>query len=127
MRSHVNLLGLLQLAWGGMALLLGASLLLLAAGAAAIARTSHGDPMTAAFTAFLFIVFATALALGGYANAWVGRALRQHRAAARTGALLLSVVNLFVLPFGTMLAIYTYWVLLHDEARALFEHGTSAH
>jgi len=42
-------------------------------------------------------------------------------------ALLLSVVNLFVLPFGTMLAIYTYWVLLHDEARALFEHGTSAH
>jgi hypothetical protein len=125
MRSHVNLLGLLQLAWGGMALLLGGSLLLLAAGAAAIARTTQGDRMTAAFTAVLFIVFATALALGGYANAWAGRAIRQHRAPGRTGALALALINLFVLPFGTLLAIYTFWVLLHDEARALFEPRTT--
>ena len=40
MKSHVNLLGILQLTWGGMGLLLGGSLLLLAGGAAAIARTS---------------------------------------------------------------------------------------
>lgn len=127
MRSHVNLLGILQLTWGGMGLLLGASLLLLAAGAAAIARTTPGDPLTAGVTALLFVVFATAVALGGWANAWVGRALRQHRSPGRTGALLLAVMNLFVLPFGTALAIYTFWVLLHDDARALFEHGTAAH
>lgn len=128
MRSHVNLLGLLQVAWGGMGLLLAASLLLLAAGAAAIARTPAGDPMTAGVTAFLFVVFATALALGGYANAWVGLAIRQHRSPGRTGALVLAVMNLFVLPFGTALAIYTFWVLLHNDARALFvEHGAAAH
>ena len=75
----------------------------------------------------LFIVFGTALALGGWASAWAGRALRRHRANGRTGALLLGVLNLFVLPFGTALAIYTFWVLLHNDARALFEHGTSAH
>jgi hypothetical protein len=124
-RSHVNLLGILQLTWGGMGLLLGASLLLLAGGAAAIARTAPADPMTAGFTAILFVVFAVALALGGWANAWVGRALRQHRSPGRTGALVLAVMNLFVLPFGTALAIYTFWVLLHDEARALFlNNGT---
>src|SRR3954471_20750032 len=128
MRSHVNLLGILQLTWGGMGLLLGASLLLLAVGATAIARATPGDPLTAGFTALLFVVFATALALGGWANAWVGRALRQHRAAGRTGALVVSVINLFVLPFGTALAIYTYWVLLHNEARTLFvEHGPTTH
>jgi hypothetical protein len=128
MRPHVHLLGLLQLAWGGMGLLLAASLLLLAGGAAAIARTTGGDTFTATFTALLFIVFAAALALGGWANVWAGRALRRHRAAGRTGALALSVVNLFVLPFGTALAIYTYWVLLHNEARALFmDHGSAAH
>src|SRR3954468_23761967 len=126
MRSHVILLGLLQLAWGGMALLLGGSLLLLAAGAAAIARTTPGGAMTAAVTAFLFVVFATALALGGYANAWVGQAIRQHRAPGRTGALVLGVMNLFVLPFGTALAIYTFWVLLHNDARALFEAAGAA-
>jgi len=65
--------------------------LLLAAGAVAIARTTPGDPLTAGMTALLFVVFATALALGGWANAWVGRALRQHRSPGRTGALLLAV------------------------------------
>jgi hypothetical protein len=127
MRPHVNLLGLLQLAWGGMGLLLSVSLLLLAFGAAAIAAGSPGDRFTPTVTALLFAVFAVALALGGWANAWIGRALRQHRAAGRTGALAMSVVNLFVLPFGTALAIYTYWVLLHNDARALFEHGSAAH
>jgi hypothetical protein len=126
MRAHVNLLGILQLTWGGMGLLLGASLLLLAAGAAAIARTTNGDPLTAVFTALLFVVFATALALGGWANLWVGRAIRQYRSPGRTGALMLAVINLFVLPFGTALAIYTFWVLLHNDVRALFEAGEHA-
>ena len=128
MRSHVNLLGILQLTWGGMGLLLGASLLLLAAGAAAIAWTTPAAPLTAGFTAVLFAVFATALALGGWANLWVGRALRRHRSPGRTGALMLAVVNLFVLPFGTALAIYAFWVLLHNDVRALFLHnGHAAH
>jgi hypothetical protein len=126
MKSHVNLLGILQLTWGGMGLLLGASLLLLAAGAATIARTTPGDPLIAGFTALLFVVFATVLAIGGWANAWAGRAVRQHRSQGRTGALMLAVMNLFVLPFGTALAIYTFWVLLHDEVRALFEGADPA-
>jgi hypothetical protein len=119
MRTHVNLLGILQLTWGGMGLLLGVSLLLLAAGAVAIARTTP-DTLAAGFTALLFVVFATALALGGWWSAWTGRAIRQHRPQGRTSALILAVMNLFVLPFGTALAIYTFWVLLHNEARALF-------
>ena len=126
MRSHVGLLGLLQLTWGGMGLLLGTSLLLLAAGAAAIARQPEADPLTAGATAFLFVVFALALATGGWASVWVGRALRRHHAPGRTGALLLAVLNLFVLPFGTALAIYTFWVLLHNEVRALFESAAVA-
>src|SRR5438067_36347 len=81
----------------------------------AIARATPGDPLTAKLTALLFVVFATALALGGWANAWAGRALRQHRAPGRTGALMLAVMNLFVVPFGTALAIYTFWVLLHND------------
>jgi hypothetical protein len=120
MRSHVNLLGILQLAWGAMGLLVGVSLMLLAAGAAAIARTD-ADPLTAAFTALLFVVFGLALSAAGWANAWTGRAIRAYRAAGRTFALVLALLNLFVLPFGTALGIYTFWVLLHNESRAMFE------
>lgn len=126
MRAHVNLLGLLQLTWGGFGLLLAVSLLLLAGGAAAVARATFSDPVTAGATAALFILFATALAAGGFASVWAGRAVRRHRAPGRTVSLVLAVVNLFVLPFGTALAIYTFWVLLHNDARSLFEHGTPA-
>jgi len=72
-------------------------------------------------------MFAAALLLGGAANGWAGRALRRQDAAGRSAVLWLSVPNLFVLPFGTALAIYTYWVLLHHEARALFHNGSAAH
>jgi hypothetical protein len=117
----VNLLGILHLVWGGMGLLLGASLLILAAGAAAIAWTTTNEPMTAGFTAALFILFAAALAAAGLSNAWAGRAIRQHRSAGRLAALGLAALNVFVLPFGTALAIYGFWVLLNNDARQIFE------
>lgn len=126
MRSHVRLLGMLHLAWGAMGLLLGGSLLLLATGAEAIARTGPADPWTASFTAGLFVMFAAALGASGWVNAWAGHGLQQHRARARLVTLVLAVMNLFVLPFGTALAIYAFWVLLHDDARALFEAHAAA-
>ena len=120
MKSQVNFLGVLQMTWGAIGLVLGVSLLLLAAGAAAIVKTTPAESWTAMMTALLFLLFAAALGLVGWANMWVGRALRQLRAAGRTGAFVVSVINLFVLPFGTALAIYSFWVLLHNDARALF-------
>ena len=120
MRSHLRLLGVLQLTWGAIGLLLGAALLLLAVGALAIGILDEGDRVGAGVTAFTFGIFAAALLAGGAANAWAGRALRRHEAAGRSAVLWLSVVNLFLLPFGTALGIYAWWVLLHAEARSVF-------
>lgn len=120
MRSHLRLLGVLQLAWGAIGLLLGAATLLLAIGALAIGVMDGGDRVSAGVTAFTFGVFAAALLAGGAANAWAARALRREEAAGRSAVLWLSVVNLFLLPFGTALGIYAWWVLLHAEARAVF-------
>ena len=41
----------------------------------------------------------------------------------RLATLALAVPNLFILPFGTALGIYAFWVLLHNETRARFEPG----
>ena len=90
MKSHVNFLGVLQMTWGAIGLVLGVSLLLLGAGAAAIVRTTPAESWTAMMTALLFLLFAAALGLGGWANMWVGRGLRQLRAAGRTGAFVVS-------------------------------------
>lgn len=120
MRSHLRLLGILQLTWGAIGLLLGAAVLLLAIGALAIGLMDTGDQVAAGVTTFTFGVFAAALLIGGGANAWAGRALRRQQPVGRYAVLWLSVPNLFVLPFGTALGVYALWVLLHNDARSMF-------
>ena len=117
MRPHLHLLGILQLVWGAIGLLLGVSMLLLAVGAIAIGVSSADERMAAGVTAGAFVVFAVALLAGGGVNVWAGRALRQHQPSGRIAVLTLGVLNLFVLPFGTALGIYAFWVLLHNESR----------
>ena len=118
--AHVNLLGILQVVWGWIGLLLGVSMLLLAGGALMIGLTAHGREIPAGVTAAAFALCAAALLVFGVGNAWAGRAIKRRLPTGRTAALVLAVPNLFVLPFGTALGIYAMWVLLHDEARTMF-------
>jgi hypothetical protein len=124
MRPHLHLLGILQLTWGAIGLLLGVSMLLLAIGAVAIGLTPGNDRMAAGLTAGVFAVFAVAFLAGGGANAWAGRELRRSNPRGRLAVLWLGALNLFVLPFGTALGIYAFWVLLHNRTRAAFVSRT---
>jgi hypothetical protein len=120
---HVELVGLLHLIWGGLGLLVGVSLILLALGAGAIAgMPAHAEASVAAgLTGLLLGGTGVALMAGGLLCVWIGAGLRRHRATARIAALAVAILNLFLLPFGTALAIYTLWTLVHHDAHALFE------
>jgi hypothetical protein len=120
MRAHLQLLGILQLVWGAIGLLLGVSMLLLAFGAVAIGAGAGSDRIVAGITAAAFGTFSIALLVGGGANAWAGRELRRNQARGRLAVLWLGALNLFILPFGTALGIYAFWVLLHNRTRAVF-------
>jgi hypothetical protein len=119
--SHLNLLSVLQRVWGAIGVLLGVSTLMLALGAVAIGGTSDGDMLAAGFTAIAFFVCAMTLLVAGALNGWAGTALTRRVPAGRLATLALAVPNLFVLPFGTALAIYAFWVLLHNDTRGMFE------
>ena len=123
MPSHLHLLWVLQLVWGAVGVLLGASTLMLAAGAAAIGWTTTGDELAAGITAIAFLVCAVLLLAAGAANAWAGTAMRRRQPNGRLAMLALAVPNLFILPFGTALGVYAFWVLLHNETRSMFETG----
>jgi hypothetical protein len=125
--AHLRLLGILQIAWGAIGLLLGVSTVMLALGAVAVGMTSEGREIAAGVTAVAFGVFAAALLAAGAGNAWAGAAIHRRRAPGRLAALGLAIPNLFVLPFGTALGIYAMWVLLHDEARRLFVTDVANH
>ena len=120
MIPHLTLVAVLHRVWGALGVLLGLSVLMLAGGAVAIGLTRGGGEIAAGITATLFAGCAIALFAVGAANLWASRAMDRREPNGRVAALALAVLNLFVLPFGTALGIYTYWVLLHNEARGAF-------
>jgi len=116
-KRHVDLLGTLASLWGALAMLVGVSMLLLAAGALTelLAPVANRVDFAAGLTAAVF-----ALIWGG-AHVWAAVLLKRRRASGRVLSLALAVVNLLVLPFGTAFGAYALWVLLRDEGRRLFE------
>jgi len=118
--SHLTLLTVLHRLWGSLGLLLGCSTFMLAAGAVAIGVSTPGGEIAAGITATAFAACAVVLVGIGAANFWAGKAMQRRQPNGRIAALTLGVLNLFVLPFGTALGIYTFWVLLHNETRAQF-------
>jgi hypothetical protein len=127
MRKHVELVGVLYFVWGALFALVGIAFLALAFGTAAIATSSRGDRgFAAAVTAATFAGLATASLIWGAVHIWDAVAVRHHRELARAIAMILAVLNLFFLPVGTALGIYTLWVLTQDEIRPLFESARGA-
>jgi hypothetical protein len=117
---HVQLLGRLYVVAGWLASLAAISLVLLGIGA--VSLTMHAGPEVAASLAagIFFGCAAIALVWGGMLLG-VGWALPQHQPWARPAALILAIVNVFVIPFGTALAAYAFWVLLQESGKRMFE------
>jgi hypothetical protein len=126
MKRHVDLVGVLFLLWGGMILLLSLSLLSIGFAATAIgAAGSHAasGTLAAGLVAAGFFTLAAAGFLFGGVHLWLGFRLRACREWARAFAIVLALLDLVLIPFGTGLGIYTLWALLHGGTRELFVHG----
>ncbi|MFI5177630.1 MAG: hypothetical protein ACHQO8_03660 [Vicinamibacterales bacterium] len=120
MRVHTDVLAWLHGIWGVFGVLSGLSLWVLAFGTdvALLDLGSLGGTEHAAI--WLFISSGGLVAGLGLMMIVVGRALARRRAAGRMAALALAIPNLVIIPFGTALGIYTFWVLLNDDARREF-------
>ncbi len=122
MERHVNLLGILATLWGALAMLVGVSMLLLAAGAFVQVFNPIGNVgFAAGLTAGVFAMIGAFGLLWGGAHVWVAMLLRRREPFGRVAMLGLALINLLVLPFGTALGIYALWVLLTNAGRHLFE------
>jgi len=120
MRVHVEVLGWLHVIWGAFAVLTGASLVVMGVGAGASLVSLGSIGPAERVGVWVLVGCGVTFALAGAAMVTVGRALHRRARRGRTAALLLAVPNLVVAPFGTALAVYTWWVLLNDDARAEF-------
>jgi hypothetical protein len=120
---HVGILAILYTLWGGLAMLVGVSLLLLSAGALAILFGPDGAAVgfAAGVTATAFAVMGVVALIWGGAHVGASVLVRRRQPVGRFFTLGLAIVNLLVLPFGTALGAYALWILLTDEGRRLFE------
>ena len=122
MTQHVDFAAILFIVWGLLTVLVGVSTLALGVGAFSLisSRTGH---VAAGLTAAVFTTLALIAILWGAAHIVVGVPLRRRLAWARLIALMLGSVDVLLLPYGTALGIYTLWVLLSEDGRALFITG----
>ncbi len=122
MRKHVELVGVLYFVWGGVALLLGVAFLSLAFGTASIeVPPEEAGSLAAGVIVGMFGALAGLSLIWGVVHMWDAVAIRRHRHSGRAVAIVLAVLNLFLLPFGTALGVYALWVLSHEQARPMFD------
>jgi hypothetical protein len=124
-KRHVEFLSTLYLTWGAIFTLVALAGFALAGGAFAISSSTGpvrmASEVAARLTAITIgMVSVIALVWGGL-HVWVGQTLRKHRPSGRLMAIGLAVGNTILLPFGTALGVYAFWVLLKDEGRRIFE------
>jgi hypothetical protein len=120
---HVTLLAILAALWGALAMLVGVSMLILAAGALAMLVGPDGEVVgfAAGITAGAFALIGSFSLIWGAVHVWAAILLRRRRPFGRVLMLALAVANLVVLPFGTALGVYALWILLTNDGRRLFE------
>lgn len=120
MRTHVTILGWLQILMGILDLLLALLLFGVFAGIGALVGLG-GDPSGVLVGGFLATLLGGIVALTALPNLLAGWGLLRHRGWGRILALVVAVVNGLKFPWGTAFAIYTLWVLLDDRTKALFD------
>jgi len=128
METHVKVLGVLQIAFGCLSLV-GAIVLTLVfmGGVGAMGFSGDPDALRAVpivgFVGTTLVVLLVVLSLPGIIT---GIGLLRLRPWARILGIVLSLLSLVAIPFGTVIGIYGLWVLLSKDTERLFATGAPA-
>lgn len=122
METHVKVLGALEIALGALGLFAAVVLLFVFGGAASIVGVS-GDPEAAiampiiGITGMALVTFLVVLSLPGLI---IGIGLIRLRPWARIAGIVLCILGLMAMPFGTIVGVYGLWVLFSKDTERLF-------
>ena len=117
MRTHLNVLAILYLLTSIGEVLAGMALI----GVASVGGLVTGDFFLWSVIAGLGSLFGAFLIMVGLPGLFLAYGLWRLRWWARPLGFVLGILNLLNPPLGTILGIYTIWVLLKDETRDLLD------
>ncbi len=120
MREHVTVVGALHIGLGALGVLVAIVVLASTIGPGLLVLSLEGDaePLTIlTIIGGIVAVFLTIISLPGIIG---GIGLLRLRPWARILVLIVAVLDLLNIPIGTLLGIYSIWVLVQDETVQLF-------
>jgi hypothetical protein len=123
METHVKVLGALQIALGSLSLLAAVVLtVVFAGGLSALGFSGDPDAQTAIpFVGLAGTAIVSLLVVVSLPGIITGIGLIRLRPWARILGIVLSVLSLMMVPFGTVVGIYGLWVLFSKETEKLFD------
>ena len=116
MQAHIKILGWMYILLGILGILGATLVFVLVAGGGLIS----GDETAIRITSIVGTLLGGLIALISIPGVITGMGLLKYKAWARILALVLGLLNLPGFPVGTLLGIYTIWILLDDESTRLF-------
>jgi hypothetical protein len=121
MQQHVTILGALYIAFSVYGVLAAVIIFLVLTGGGLIS----GDSQAIAITSFIGAAISFFLIIISVPGIIGGIGLLKRKEWARILVLVLGCINLINIPFGTILGIYTIWMLTKPEMAQLFQQGTA--
>lgn len=126
MESHIRLLGILYILGGVVFGLVGLMLLIFAGGFSGIATWAENMDLASGqgslVVGYMGIFVTVLMLLLTVPSVFVGLGLLRFKPWARSLAMVVGVLHLANMPIGTVLAIYSFWVLLSPESEPLFSN-----
>jgi hypothetical protein len=116
-QNHITLLGVLHIARGALILLIGMAIFAVLSGVGVLSDDETAMGVLGIIgMIILFIMFALAVP-----SIIAGIGVLMRREWGRITALVVGILSLVDIPFGTAIGVYSIWVLMNDETRMLFQ------
>jgi hypothetical protein len=115
MEKHVTLVGVFHIGFSILRILAAMAVFVILVGSGRLS----GDPHAMAVTYVIGSVIAYFLVIVSIPGIIGGVGLLKRQNWARIVLLIVAVLDLLHVPFGTALGIYTIWVLVHEDTKAI--------
>jgi hypothetical protein len=122
MEQHVKILGILYIIIGGLGVAAALIVFGVFGGIAGVARAGEHTEAVPLFVLLGSLAMIVILAISA-PSIIAGVGLLYFKPWARIVTIILSVIHLFSVPFGTALGVYGLWVLLQRETEPLFRRA----
>jgi len=119
MKAQVELVGILHIVYSGIGILVAIACFVLLSGIGWMS----GDETAMGVLGLIGLLIALFIGVASIPGIIAGIGLLKLKSWARILAIIVSCLDLFSIPFGTALGVYTFYVLMNDEAIRLLSGG----